>query len=616
VDVFDLRQRLVDDYANFTRSFVVIRDDRIRERVDHELEAGLLWPDPIVQLNPAFEPGGTIDDLVAENVLHEHCRQIFRRGKSPEDPNGQLFRLHRHQREAIEAARRGGNYVLTTGTGSGKSLAYIVPVVDHVLRNGSGRGIQALVVYPMNALANSQLGELEKFLSIGPAGSTGLVTYRRYTGQESREERDEILSSPPDILLTNYLMLEYILTRPFDSAVVTAAQGLRFLVLDELHTYRGRQGADVSLLTRRVREACNADQLQHIGTSATLAGAGTLEHQRREVAGIASLIFGDTVQPENVIGERLRRATVPTRDDAEFLDALRARGETEPPTDYDAFLSDPLASWIETTLGLTTEPGTERLVRATPRAIYGTEGAAALLSDSTGLRSDRCAGAIERTLMQGYRIRHPDTGFPVFAFRVHQFFSRGETVYASLEPEDVRFSTTEEQQYVPGDRSRALFPLGFCRECGQDYYTVRTASGDQGSTVVPRHLNDTTGDDKSDAGFLYVGSDKPWPDDLEATLERLPEEWLEPDGEGFRVKRNYRQYLPRALTLDPTGAASDDGPRCHWVPAPFRFCLYCGVSHGSGVTSTSSSSTRHPSSAFRPPYSQERRSRPRAKPSW
>ncbi len=578
MNVFDLRHRLVEDYADFTRSFVVIRDERVRARVDEELAAGLLWPPPIVQLNPAFEPGGTIDDVVAEGLLHPRCAQIFRRGKTPDDPEGEPLRLHRHQREAIEAARGGGNYVLTTGTGSGKSLAYIVPIVDHVLRNGTGRGIQALVVYPMNALANSQVGELEKFLAIGPPGSTNLVSFRRYTGQESQEERDEILHSPPDILLTNYVMLEYILTRPFDSPVVKAAQGLRFLVLDELHTYRGRQGADVALLARRVREACNATGLQHVGTSATLAGAGTFDEQRREVARIASLVFGDTVEPGNVIGETLRRATVPTPADAE---ALRARIGDEPPSDYDAFLADPLASWIETTFGLAVEGETGRLVRATPRPILGEDGAAGLLADITGRSVDECAAAIERTLMQGYRIRHPDTGFPVFAFRLHQFFSRGETVYASLESEPERFATTEEQQFVPGDRSRALFPLAFCRECGQDYYTVRTGSGPDGKTVVlPRHLNDLTGDDETDAGFLYLGSDRSWPDALEAQLERLPEEWLEPSGDSFRVKSSYRQYLPRAIRLAPSGELEDDGLACHWIPAPFRFCLYCGVSYG------------------------------------
>lgn len=76
------------------------------------------------------------------------------------------MRLHRHQVDAITAAKENSNYVLTTGTGSGKSLAYIIPIVDSALRQ-PGPGIKAIVVYPMNALANSQLGELQKFLSFG-----------------------------------------------------------------------------------------------------------------------------------------------------------------------------------------------------------------------------------------------------------------------------------------------------------------------------------------------------------------------------------------------------------------------------------------------------------------
>ena len=126
--------------------------------------------------------------------------------------------------------------------GRGRAEAYIVPVVDHVLRRGPGRGIQAIVVYPMNALANSQYGELEKFLKHGYLDSQGPVTFARYTGQESDEERQRIIASPPDILLTNYVMLELILTRSIEQGLVQAAQDLGFLVFDELHTDPGPPG--------------------------------------------------------------------------------------------------------------------------------------------------------------------------------------------------------------------------------------------------------------------------------------------------------------------------------------------------------------------------------------
>jgi ATP-dependent helicase YprA (DUF1998 family) len=142
-----------------------------------------------------------------------------------------------------------------------------VPIVDHVLRAGAGRGIRALVVYPMNALANSQHGELRKFLAHGFPDGRGPVRFACYTGQESDEQKQAIVADPPDILLTNYVMLELILTRPREGGLVRAAQDLRFLVLDELHTYRGRQGSDVALLVRRVRDVLQADRLQCVGTA-------------------------------------------------------------------------------------------------------------------------------------------------------------------------------------------------------------------------------------------------------------------------------------------------------------------------------------------------------------
>ena len=142
MDVFDLRYRLIEDYGSYVQSFINIRDERINARVRTELDEGLLWPDPLVQLNPAFEPGGTIDELVAAGSFHSECARVFRAGKkagSEVAGGGTPLRLHIHQVEAIQAAASGDNYVLTTGTGSGKSLAYIVPIVDHVLRRGSGK---------------------------------------------------------------------------------------------------------------------------------------------------------------------------------------------------------------------------------------------------------------------------------------------------------------------------------------------------------------------------------------------------------------------------------------------------------------------------------------------
>ena len=136
MDVFDLRDRIIRDYTEFVRSFVTIRDQRIDELVERELEGGRLWPDPLIQLNPAFEPGEPMQDLVDQGLLQPECLKIFC-AKNPDGSIRRPFRLHKHQVESIQAARAEDNYVLTTGTGSGKSLSYIVPIVDHVLRRPS-----------------------------------------------------------------------------------------------------------------------------------------------------------------------------------------------------------------------------------------------------------------------------------------------------------------------------------------------------------------------------------------------------------------------------------------------------------------------------------------------
>lgn len=583
MDVFGLRNRVIGDYASYIRSFFTIRDERIKEKVDAALAEGHLWPDPLLQLSPAFEPGETIEELITNGELHPEARKIFAIKREDGSVRSTL-RLHRHQVEGIRAARIGDSYVLTTGTGSGKSLAYIAPIVEHALRNPKRGSVKAIVVYPMNALANSQVGELEKYLCLGYPKDHPPVTFRRYTGQENDEQRREIIADPPDILLTNYVMLELLLTRPFDAQLIRQAQDLRFLVFDELHTYRGRQGADVALLVRRVREACGRDDLIHVGTSATLSSAGTWLDQQRGVATVASTIFGVTVKPERVIGETLRRASrMRDLDDPAFRDELRAAvaAGTHPAHGARAkFLAHPLATWIESAIGLLEDPVSHRLVRAAPITVSRT---AELLEAATGVARDFCLTALREALLT-----LDEHGKPVFAFRLHQFISRGDAVFASPEPEAQRHITLRPQRFVPDtDRSKALLPLAFCRECGQEYYSVRRRVGDDGRAVFePRELGDRFEVDGAEPGYLYISDAEPWPSDAGAVMARLPDTWIERNKKGEPVfKRSVRDRVPRRIGLSADGVEGGGNILAAYFPSPFLFCLQCDVTYGAHQTS-------------------------------
>lgn len=582
MDVFAVHQQLIKDYRAFTEGGTIIRDERIAAFVEKDLDAKSQWPDPWLSLNPFFATGGTVLELVKDGVLHPECARIFQEKKTPGGTtcDGRPLTLHRHQREAIRAAQSGASYVLTTGTGSGKSLSYIVPIVDRVLKSREEEGpqarrrVRAIIVYPMNALANSQVKELDKYLRDGYGPGREPVTYARYTGQENDQRRKEIRDRPPDILLTNYVMLELMLTRPDDRrSLVKMAHGLEFLVLDELHTYRGRQGADVALLVRRVRQACQAERLQCVGTSATISSEGTAADQREVVARVASTLFGTQISPEHVIGETLVRAT---EDAPATVPAERLRATNTPRT-YAELTKDPLARWIESRFGVTTDE-TGQTVRQRPNKI---EEAAAELAKQSGVTERECVEAIRRTLKAGSEARHPVTGRPLFAFRLHQFLSKGDTVYVTLEDEQTRHLTRDYQLVQPDSGGKILLPLAFCRECGQEYLTVWRTEKDGRVVYGPRRDTAATGG-RTEDGYLYIDSHRPWPDTTEQAIadRRIPESWLEPDGQGKEVVRSsFQRRLPQAITVDPYGVEGQGDLKAAFIPAPFLFCLHCGVSY-------------------------------------
>ncbi|MFD2861747.1 DEAD/DEAH box helicase [Salininema proteolyticum] len=585
MNVFEIHERLIAEYRRFTEGGVVIRDERIRKHVRNNLEGGAQWPDPYLSLNPFFKSGGNIRDHVKEGLLHPECAEIFQKDKKPNQStcDGVPLTLHHHQKEAVEAAQAGDSYVLTTGTGSGKSLSYILPIVDRVLNEPStGKRVRAIIVYPMNALANSQLEELTKFLEHGYEGRQSPVTFARYTGQEDQSARERIQKNPPDILLTNYVMLELMLTRPEErKSLISMARGLDFLVFDELHTYRGRQGADVAWLIRRVKEACDAPDVQCVGTSATMSSDGTFAEQRRKVAEVATSLFGTPMDSHHVITETLEAAT---RDSGRPVTAeLLARCPDEIPGDYDGLKTDPVAHWIERSFGLDVSPEGE-LVRRKPDTVPS---AADRLAHEAGIDgSDLAKQAIENVLLKGSRATHPVTERPLFAFRLHQFLSRGDNVHVTLEAPEERHITRDYQVEVPDSGGRRLYSAVFCRDCGQEYLPVFRSQDDSTGRkrFRPRRENDESDDKYQTGGYLYISSVKPWPDHIDdpATYERLPDTWMETDSHGYpRVKPHYRDRVPRNVEVNFRGDEEPGTLKATFIPGRFQFCLQCEIVHES-----------------------------------
>lgn len=573
---FDFDHHLINSYERFSRSFSAIRAQDLRAEIDTQYNAGRFWPDALLSLNPRYLSGPTMDDLVTSSDLDEGTGKVFRFGETP-------LRFHRHQAESIAKAKSGKSYVVTTGTGSGKSLCFFVPVVDSIIRArraGKPRTTRAIIVYPMNALANSQMKEIEKFIGQSGLPDTLKPVVKRYTGQESREERQRIAANPPDILLTNYMMAELLLTRQddLDSQVVKNATGLEFIILDELHTYRGRQGADVAVLVRRLRDRCSPDKAPIcIGTSATMASEGTEESRAVAVAKVATRLFGSEIGPDAVIDESLQRATDDTITFSQSIAALADVVRQPLPTSLDdeQLRKHPLAVWAELALGL--DDGLE-LKRKKPIPF---EDAVKRLADDSGVDAEQCRKQLEGflTLVSLPEDQRGGTGDGAFlAFKLHRFISGAGEIFTTLtdKPRTVLFEGQLEDPDTPGNR---LYPTRFCRNCGHEYHVV-TKNEDNGHIkFLPRNIDDTPletdDDDDDEAGYLCPVPDNDPDFAFDGELSGYPESWLE-ERNGIERLRSYRKKrAPVSYVVTPDGRHGAGGKEFWFIPGKFAFCLRC-----------------------------------------
>ncbi|MCI0397295.1 MAG: DEAD/DEAH box helicase [Chloroflexi bacterium] len=309
--------RIRDAYLRYLKTLFPFQDERLRDAFAQALQSpDLLVKGPLVEVSAAFERQFSIKDLVEEKVLHPSFARLCHPDHLPFTRP-----LYRHQEMAIRKATAGRNIVVATGTGSGKTESFLIPVLDHLLREEatgtlSRPGVRALLLYPMNALANDQLKRLRRLLADYPAISfgryTGETPYSRSEGEElfrknfPREPRiaNELLSreqmqaEPPHLLLTNYAMLEYLLLRPEDSPFFDGptAGRWRFIILDEAHVYDGAQAIEMAMLLRRLKDRVAQSEpgrLQAIATSATL-GRGRQDYPA--VVSFASELFGESFE--------------------------------------------------------------------------------------------------------------------------------------------------------------------------------------------------------------------------------------------------------------------------------------------------------------------------------
>ena len=284
--------------------------------------ADSLLADPVFEAARVWEPSSLCLGDLEGDLLHPDLVAALDGAATERMPRDRKPFTHQHH--AWRAARDGFSFLVTSGTGSGKTECFMVPMLDGLLRDpAKGRlaGVRAIIIYPLNALIESQRERLAAWTEalrhrVSFALYNGLTpeTPRRVTrplaGAELGDRRT-IRDSPPAILVTNVTMLEYLLLRAQDRSILERSQGLlRWIVLDEAHSYIGAQAAEMALLLRRVRAAFGVapDSVQLMATSATISeGPKTREKLAQFVADLAGQ-DGDRVR---VIEGQERKVALP-----------------------------------------------------------------------------------------------------------------------------------------------------------------------------------------------------------------------------------------------------------------------------------------------------------------
>jgi superfamily II DNA or RNA helicase len=571
MDAFKTHEHVVSNYRKYLTSFININDDRIKEEVSKSFQSDGFIPEPLIQFNPSFAKGKALKDLnINKNLI-----------KAFGD-----YDLYKHQVEAVELGIQSKGFVVTSGTGSGKSLTYLATIFNSILNQGLNKkkGVKAILVYPMNALINSQEEEIKKYSeNYGPDFP---ITFSKYTGQEGGEIRESIKIQQPDIILTNYMMLELIMTRQSESWLRDAIKdSLEFLVFDELHTYRGRQGSDVSMLIRRIKGWCSC-KFSCIGTSATMSSGGTPIQKKESVASVATLIFGEKYESSQIINEHLDTCTSGKVFNAvEIRESLKNGFNIS--DDEVSFINNPVTNWIELNIALKNNEGI--IERGKPKTIKSISNELRSITELDNILIEKNLVNLLKwaeALNEKNRIARTRKSF--LPFRFHQFISQTSTVSVTLESRSLRNITIHSGRYIKDEKEeKLLYPILFSRYSGIDFICVEKDI--ENGLLLPRNPDenvrtisqkDAKGDELTERNFKhgYIVIDEGedfWNDDL---IEMVPSEWLNSSETQF--KPYYDWNMPKKIFFNSKGQYSSEPIyplKGYYMPVKLRLDPTVGV---------------------------------------
>jgi ATP-dependent helicase YprA (DUF1998 family) len=497
LDPLAASQHVTETYQRYVKTLVDVRDEDLARAFSHAVDhGGTLATGPFLEATPAYRAGASLADLIKEGVLHRDFAALDSGALPLRRP------LYLHQEQAIRKAIAGRNVVVTTGTGSGKTESFLIPIINQLVaeraRGELGPGVRALLLYPMNALANDQVKRLRTLLA-----GQGDLTFGRYTGETKESQKDaerlfaamnpgerqlpnELLSreqmraTPPNILLTNYAMLEYLLLRPAD---ISLFEGDRwsFVALDEAHVYDGAKGAEIAMLLRRLKDrVASGRSVQCIATSASVQGSPVqvMDFAQKLFASPFEWVEGDVERQDLVTASRVRTPATATWG--------------------------PLSAERFGELASLEDPSSEVVLSAQQEGQAHTDGHGALEHEATvvALKAMLAAGprtvgdlapalfpgqADPRTalnhLVAAASSVHDSFGNPVLSARYHQFIRATEGAFTCLSPTGPHVQLARHKSCP--DCEAACFEFGACQRCGAVYLAGSVDHSDKISYFVP-----------------------------------------------------------------------------------------------------------------------------------